>query len=257
MEKNSTNIVLHNLTLIFIGIMAYIFADIIHEAVGHGLTSLILGNKINLLTTVYFRSEKHSYITDAFGPLLNLAAGLLIMAFLKRADIFNLYIKLLLILTMAFNFFWFSWMCFYGGLTNKGDFAFYISSKTGLFIWQLFLIIFGLLSYYISFTIIIKRTEFRYLLTVVNVRQLFLVPYLSAGIFALIAVSFYKPVSFNNFYEAFVFPMFLPTLFLSRYSKNSNSIDTKYSFTQQKSLILAGLTLVILFCLTMGRGVKL
>jgi hypothetical protein len=236
--------------------MAYVFADIIHEAIGHGLTSLILGNKIILLTTVYFRSETHSFITDAFGPILNLVAGLTIWTVLKQANFSNLYIKLLLILTMTFNFFWFSWMCIYSGITNKGDFAFYISGQTELYFWRLFLIIVGLFAYYLTFKLILKRTEFQSLLATINIRQLFLIPYLSAGITALIAVSFYKPLLFDNFYEAFVFPMFLPTLFLARQMKNSNRIDIGYSYGQQKKLIILGLTLFILFCFTMGQGIK-
>ncbi|WP_460474892.1 hypothetical protein [Emticicia fontis] len=236
--------------------MAYIFADIIHEAIGHGLTSLILGNKITLLTSVYFRSEKHSFITDACGPLLNLAAGLLVLVFLKRVNIADLYVRLLLVLTAAFNFFWFSWMCIYSGFTNKGDFAFYISSPIGVYVWQFFLIISGFLSYYLTFNSIIKRTGFQSVSTIIDSDRLFLIPYLAAGIFSFIAVSFYLPWSFNNFYEAFVFPMFLPTVFLSIQPKNSIPIEKNYTFEQQKILILAGIILLIVFCLTMGIGIR-
>jgi hypothetical protein len=256
MNNKDENILLHNLTLVFVGTMAYIFADIIHEAIGHGLTSLVLGNKITLLTSVYFRSETHSFVTDAFGPILNLLAGFTIWTVLKRVNISNLYIKLLLIYTMAFNFFWFSWMCIYSGITNKGDFAFYISGETELIIWRLILIIVGLFAYYMTFKLISKRTEFKSLSSTINIRQLFLIPYLAAGIFALIAVSFYRPLSFGNFYDAFVFPMFLPTLFLQRQSRGDNNLGRNYSFGQQRSLIISGITLIILFCLTMGQGIR-
>ena len=157
---------------------------------------------------------------------------------------------------MAFNFFWFSWMCIYSGITNKGDFAFYISGQTKLIIWRLFLVIVGLCTYYLTFKLISKRTEFKCLLATINIRELFLIPYLAAGIFALIAVSIYRPLSFNNFYEAFVFPMFLPTLFLQRQSKGDNGLNRKYSFGQQRNLIILGITLFIMFCLTMGHGIK-
>ena len=247
---------LHNLTLASIGVMAYVFADIIHEVIGHGLTSLILGNKITLLTSVYFRSEPHSFVTDIFGPIFNLVAGLTIRAVLKQVDISNLYIKLLLILTMAFNFFWFSWMCIYSGITNKGDFAFYVSGQTELYIWRLFLIISGLFTYYLTFKLTLKRTGFQSLSAKINIRQLFRIPYLAAGISALIAVSFYRPFSFDNYIEAFIYPMFFPILFLSRQLKNSKRIDKAYSFGLQEKLILLGLTLAIFFSLTMGKGLK-
>ena len=244
------------MTLVSIGIMAYIFADVMHEAIGHGLTSFILGNKVTLLTSVYFRSETHSFITDAFGPILNLIAGFAIWAVLKKVNISNLYIKLLLILTMAFNFFWFSWICLYSGITNKGDFAFFISGQTELTLWRLFLVAVGIFACYLTFKLILKRIEFQSLLTTTNVSQLFLIPYFSAGIFALIAVSLYRPLSIDNFYEAFVFPMFLPILFLTGQLKKSNGLVKAYSFGQQKKIILSGLASFILFCLTMGQGLK-
>lgn len=235
--------------------MAYIFADVTHEAIGHGFTSLILGYKITLLTSVYFRSETHSFITDACGPLLNLLAGLTIWAVLKHINFSNFYVKLLLVLTMAFNFFWFSWMCIYSGVTNKGDLAFYISGEKELFIWRLFLIILGFLAYFGTFQMIEKTIRFKSLAGIMNIKQLFFIPYLAAGIFALLAVSFYRPLSFDNFYEAFVFPMFLPTIFLGRQTKISNGIGKEYSFGQQKLILLSGLGLIIIFCLTMGTGI--
>jgi hypothetical protein len=102
----------------------------------------------------------------------------------------------------------------------------------------------------------LKRAGFQSLLATINLRQLFLIPYLSAGIFSLIAVSFYRPLLFDNFYEAFVFPMFLPTLILTRQIKSNKFSGKTYSFEQHKSLIISGLTLFILFCLTMGQGLK-
>jgi hypothetical protein len=247
---------LHNLTLVSIGAIAYVFADIIHEAIGHGVTCLILGNKITLLTSVYFRSEPHSFITDSFGPILNLIAGLTIWIILKHLNVANLYVKLLLILTMVFNFFWFSWMCIYSGITNTDDFALYIPTQTMLFFWRLFLMLVGLSTYFFTFKLTLKRTELQSVLATINVRQLFLIPYLSAGIFAFIAVSFYRPLSFDSYYEAFVFPMFLPTIFLARQLENNSRIGKQYFYGHKKQIIFFGLTLLILFCLTMGQGIK-
>ncbi len=247
---------LHNLTLVFIGALAYVFADIIHEAIGHGVTCLILGNKITLLTSVYFRSEPHSFITDLFGPILNLIVGLTIWIVLKQSNFTNLYIKLLLILTMAFNCFWFSWMCIYSGITNTDDFALYIPTQTKLFFWRLFLILVGLSAYFLTFKLTLKRTELQSVSPTINVRQLFLIPWLSAGAFAFIAVSFYRPLSIDSYYEAFVFPMFLPTIFLARQLENNNHTDKQYFYGHKKQIIFFGLALLILFCLTIGQGIQ-
>lgn len=246
---------LHNFTLISIGIIAYVFADTIHEAIGHGLTSQILGNKILLLTSVYFKSEPHSFVTDAFGPLLNLIAGFAIWATLKQIKFTNLYIRLLFILTMSFNFFWFSWMCIFCGITNSGDLAFYISGKTELIIWRIFLILFGLFAYYFTFKIIFKSVKFKNIILNINTRQLFSIPYLSAGVGSLIAVSFYSPLQFSNYYEAFVFPMFFPVLFLARDIPKNRVVTSEYSYAHKKKIIRFAVTLFVLFCIILGKGV--
>lgn len=256
MENKSKINIQHILALVSIGAMAYIFADIIHEAIGHGITSLIVGNKIILLTSVFFRSERHSFITDALGPILNLVAGLLIWGVIRQVNLQNLYIRLLVVFTTAFNFFWFSWMCLYCGITNKGDFAFYFPTQTTLLIWRIALVVIGFISYYFTFQATSKQIKRQYIPAAVNLRQLFLIPYFSSGIAAIIAVSFYKPIRFENFYEAFMFPMFLPSLFLLRQAGNTNQSDRKYILAQQTPIIFSGLILFILFCLTIGHGIK-
>jgi hypothetical protein len=111
----------HSLTLIAIGTISYIIADIVHEVIGHGGACLLAGGKITLLTSVYFRSEVHSFITDTFGPLANLVTGILIWTLLRKVNYSKIYFQLLLLHIMTFNFFWFSWQCFYTGITNKGE----------------------------------------------------------------------------------------------------------------------------------------
>ncbi len=107
LNLNSKEKLYYYLTLVSIGTMSYIIADIAYEAIGHGGACLIAGGKITLLTSVYFRSETHSFITDTFGPLANLAMGLLLWTLLRRANHFKAYSQLLLLHTMTFNLFWF------------------------------------------------------------------------------------------------------------------------------------------------------
>jgi hypothetical protein len=92
----------------FIGIAAYVCTDVIHEVIGHAATNLITGKEIKLLTSVYFRSEPGTVITDLSGPALNLAFSLLIYFILKTKLNKPLLPSLFLLFLMTFNFFWFS-----------------------------------------------------------------------------------------------------------------------------------------------------
>ena len=68
----------------------------------------------------------------------------------------------------------------------------------------------------------------------------------------------FKPLSFDNFYEAFTLPMFLPMLFIPGYLKAQsepvNSLASSKGF--QLSIIGFGLVLLIAFCFTMGKGMR-
>jgi uncharacterized membrane protein len=249
--------------------MSYIIADIAHEAIGHGGACLIAGGKITLLTSVYFRSKTHSFITDAFGPLTNLAIGLLLWTLLRRANHFKAYTQLLLLHSMTFNLFWFSWLCFYAGITNKGDFAFDIRGDTELLAWRIFLVVIGILFYRIFLHLIVSVAliifnSFKHNFSKQRLRQLFLIPYLSAGVSALIAVSFFSPHSSDTFIEAINFPMFFPMLLIPRYLRKSienfhegiNDLDEPFKTKQQMNFIFYGVIIFTVFCCTMGRGIR-
>jgi hypothetical protein len=260
LNRKQKDLMFHYLTLIAIGTISYVIADIAHEAIGHGGVCLLTGGKIALLTSVYFRSEVHSFITDTFGPLANLVTGLLIWTHLRKVNYSKIYFQLLLLHTMTFNFFWFSWQCLYTGITNKGDFAFDIKGTTELLSWRILLIIIGILSYSSSFYLIVKISQkilnpLKNNISRKQLRQLFLIPYLAAGVSALFAVSFFHPQTFNTFLEAFVFPMFFPMLLIPGYLKNFNQvINEPFLDDQQIKIIISGLIIFVVFCLTMGRG---
>jgi hypothetical protein len=45
------------LTLVAFGVVAFIVANVSHEAVGHGLATLAVGGKVNFITTCYVDSS--------------------------------------------------------------------------------------------------------------------------------------------------------------------------------------------------------
>ncbi|MES3019670.1 MAG: hypothetical protein V4721_17915 [Bacteroidota bacterium] len=254
---------LHTFAICCCGIIAYIITNVSHEAIGHGLTSVILGNQITLLSSAYFRSWPHSFITDALGPIMNLVMGLVFFIIINRTSTRNLYFKLIMLLSMAFNLFCFSWLCFYAGVTGSGDLAFDVSGLMTFFTWRGILIATGLITYYLSFILVLQssRTIFSDADSLYSrkfLSQLFLTPYFAAGIAAWIAVSFFRPVSFTNYYETFVIPIFAPLLFVPGYLKAQRLATDTFGASQEFKWKLVGfiLAVFILFCLTMGRGME-
>ncbi len=91
-----------------IGTIAFMTADLIHECLGHGAMCLLLGNKIILLNSVYFRSSAGNFLTDISGPIANAVAGILIYILLQKRRDLPFLLKWLLFHTMVYNLCWFS-----------------------------------------------------------------------------------------------------------------------------------------------------
>src|SRR2546426_11271340 len=74
-------------TAVAIALAAYALCDLVHEALGHGLASLMTpGVRIVSLSTVTLQTAGESRIVAAAGPLANVLAGAVALAleFLHR-----------------------------------------------------------------------------------------------------------------------------------------------------------------------------
>ena len=64
-------------TLAALGVLAFALADVSHEALGHGLATIAVGGRVDLLTTCFLNSSgNYSKWIPAAGGLTNLAVGL-------------------------------------------------------------------------------------------------------------------------------------------------------------------------------------
>lgn len=107
-------------TVIAIGALAATLAAVCHETLGHGLGCVGTGGHITLLTSIWFRCSKWSAITNAGGPIGNLAAGLLALVLLDRTRP-NPRVKLFLLMFGALNLFWFMGQLAFNSLKNADD----------------------------------------------------------------------------------------------------------------------------------------
>jgi hypothetical protein len=176
------------LTLIAIGVVSYIFADLCHEVFGHALVCLVTGGKILVLTSVFFRSEPGSRLVDAAGPTMNFLAGALLWIVLTRSQKFSPPSRLFLVFAAAFNFFWGAGYFVYSGVANEGDWALVIRGLPPPMFWRAVLLVLGVVSYFLTMRLIVRAlAEFA---GRSDGRRLVFIPYIAAGAAACLAALF-------------------------------------------------------------------
>lgn len=188
--ETPTSIADDALTICAISLVAGMMTNILHEAVGHGLTALSTGAKSGVLTTVAWSSAYDSPLVEAGGTVANLAAGLIFWIALRSAKRTSMPIHYFLLIACAYNLFTGTGYFFFSGVTNFGDWAVVISGMQPHWFWRALLVIVGASSYFIAAVIVgiglvrhvgIPRHEQQ------RLRKLTIVPYLSSILLASVA----------------------------------------------------------------------
>jgi hypothetical protein len=173
------------LTLMALGILAFILADVTHEALGHGLATLAVGAKPVLLTTCYFSTQGIvSRGIPAAGGLANVCAGLLLLLALRALQPRSPHMRHFLVLCAAFNLFFATAYPFYSGIALFGDWAGVISGLTPAWFWRALLIIVSVAGYYLSLLLVGHAVgpfwRSRESQAMQRLRRITLIPYLAA-----------------------------------------------------------------------------
>jgi len=239
-----------------VGVAAYIIADIFHEVIGHGGTCLIIGNKIDLITSVYFKSNPGSFLTDIGGPISNLLLGLLIHAFLKKRKSLTLISALFLLNIMAYNLCWFSGTILQSGLSKTGDWTYAIKELRIGTLGKPVLVISGALAYLLSIKIIrLHVNRIGHTFAGFPLKQSVVYSYFAAAIAAIIAGLFFKYDRTHAALEGFLEILgSLPFLF------TVPGIQTKvynYKLSASSIIPISVFILFIAFCFTLGRGISM
>ncbi|SFE63432.1 hypothetical protein SAMN05518672_108183 [Chitinophaga sp. CF118] len=241
--------------LSFVGVAAYVLADIFHEVAGHGGTCLIIGNKIDLITSVYFKSSPGSFLTDIGGPVANLLFGLLIHTFLARRKSLSLLPTLFLLHILAYNLFWFSGTILQSGFSNAGDWTYAIKElKIGIF-GKPVLVMAGVIAYFLSIKIVrLHINKAGIIFSEFSLRQSIVCSYLAAVIAAIITGLFFKPDRIQAAFEGLLEMLgSLPILFINRGTQpKSNNYELKANLIVIASVFIFFIT----FCFTLGRGIS-
>ena len=136
------------LTICAISLVAAIFADVVHEGLGHAATALATGTQSGVLTTVAWSSNFDSRLVAAAGTLANLAAAVFFWIVLRSATRASVRWRYFLLTSLAFNLFTGTGYFFFSGVTNFGDWAAVIAGQQPYWLWRTILVVIGVASYY-------------------------------------------------------------------------------------------------------------
>jgi hypothetical protein len=180
-------------TIVAIAIVAYVFASIIHEGIGHGGACLLTGGHPVTLSTVHFECGGEGRLVAAGGTIANFAAGLMFWLG-SRAASRATRLRYFLWLSMTINLLQAGGYFLFSGVGNVGDWAVVIQGLQPPWLWRVGLVILGVCSYLLF--VWIALLEMRPFLgdkdpeRLKCAKKLTLVPYLTGGILSCVAGMF-------------------------------------------------------------------
>ena len=180
-------------TIVAIAIVAYVFASVIHEGIGHGGACLLTGGHPVALSTVHFECEGEGRLVAAGGTIANFAAALMFWL-ASRAASRATRLRYFLWLSMTINLLSAGGYFLFSGVGNIGDWAVVIQGLQPPWLWRAGLVILGLCSYLLFVWIALR--EMRPFLgqndpeRLRRAKKLTLVPYFTGGILSCVAGMF-------------------------------------------------------------------
>jgi len=269
---SNSDTVLHSddrVTIAAIAILAFVFADVAHEVVGHGVGFLIAGGRSCILTTTRLietqrLGDRGGDIFDLGGPFGNLVfAGVPWLAqHLLRHSAPRL--RLLLCLLMAFSLFWgFAYLIFCG-VFARGDWFALIRGMPYLWLWRILFVAAGIVLYRGSVRLV--ASELRWIVSASDanrrfrVRRLVFTSYVAGGLIACAgaaldprgAMEILRSGALSSFAAA-VGLLEVPHLFLVSGEGHATAHDFVY---RNLGWILAAAAVSIFYIAVLGPGIK-
>jgi len=130
------------------GALACIAADMVHEAVGHGIASLLMSDPIQSLSTVAIQNASPNRFVSAAGTAANLVVGVVSLLFLRRIRRLTPSAYFLWLFG-AFNLFNVGYLVA-SACMNSGDWAAVISGLSPSWLWRCVLGLVGIIFYFLS-----------------------------------------------------------------------------------------------------------
>ena len=240
------------MTIIAVGVLAATLAAICHETLGHGLSCIVVGGRITLLTSIYFRCLGATALTDAAGPLGNFLAGIAAFAFLTLRSP-GRTTRLFLILFGGFNLFWFFAQLVYCALLGKGDWAFVALQMGWSWVWRPIAAVIGVAGYALA----LRQTSAALAETGAPTPAAIRLAYVAAVASAVIAGLMWRPEPVRSAIEGFLAVGLAPLgllIAVTRTGRAQAAIAVQLPVTRSWWWIAVGVMVFGVFLLTQGLG---
>src|ERR1019366_5666227 len=147
------------LTIIAISALACILQDLLHEGLGHGVTAWLSGARSVTMSTVALQSDIETRWISANGTLVNLVFAAIFWLVLLRGQLYRPATRYFLVLALAGNLFTGTGYFFFSGVSNFGDWAAVIQDLRPHWMWRLWVVLFGVASYYASMLLVAAKLK--------------------------------------------------------------------------------------------------
>lgn len=147
------------LTLVAISVLAYILQDVLHEGLGHGVTAWLSGTHHMTISTVALQSDIDTRWISANGTIVNLLFAGIMWLLLLNPKRYRPATRYFLVLAMAGNLFTGTGYFLFSGVFNFGDWAAVIRGLEPHWLWQLGLVVLGVVSYYASMLVVARELK--------------------------------------------------------------------------------------------------
>ena len=237
-------------TLVAIAALAFVLACVAHEAFGHGGMCVAVGGHVTLLTSVYFRCSTGGPLTDAAGPIMNLAVGAVFGGVLRTRRSLSPSWRLLLVFAMAFNLFWGAGYFVFSAVTNTGDWAFVLRELAlqPSWLWRCLTGALGVYLYYRSVALVALHLPSGTPLVA---------PYLVAGTVSCFAALFFAGPTLPAIREAAQESFGAAVGLLLLAYRNSSRVDSQPSVVfvnRSGGWVFTSALVTLAFVATLGRG---
>ena len=149
-QEAAIGAVADTLTVGSIGILAYMLANVLHEAMGHGGACILIGAKPLVLSSVHFECSQESRLVMASGTLMNLLAGAVFFALERLTSRRYPLLKYFFWISMTVNFFTATGYFLFSGIGGIGDWGAFVQGLGHQWLWRTGLTIFGAVTYLLA-----------------------------------------------------------------------------------------------------------
>jgi hypothetical protein len=237
-------------TVIAAGVCAATLAALCHETVGHGLGCVIDHGRITLLTSIWFRCQGATSLTDAAGPLASLVGGLAALG-LQRKGGADRVRQFVLILFGAISLFWFAGQLIEHAVINGDDWGIIARRNHWPPLWRPLSIAVGGAAYVGSIawiaSMLRRKSAPRH--------QAVILAYCAGAASAIIAGLAWHPAPIRSAVEGFLTLGIAPLGLLAASSRAARYNDEASPIPRSWPCIVMSLALFVAFACVQGRGI--